>query len=30
MDFSAEDRIDADKFNRILWQGLKSTPYPDR
>ena len=29
-DFSAEDRIDADKFNRIIWQGLKATPYPTR
>ncbi len=29
MDFSVEDRIDADRFNRILWQGLKGdTPYP--
>ena len=29
MDFSAEDRVDGAKFNRILWQGLKgSTPYP--
>ena len=29
MDFSDEDRIDADGFNRIVWQGLMSTPYPD-
>jgi hypothetical protein len=29
-DFSAEDRIDADLFNRILWLGLKNTPYPSR
>jgi DNA-binding beta-propeller fold protein YncE len=29
MDFSAEDRVDGAKFNRILWKGLKgSTPYP--
>jgi DNA-binding beta-propeller fold protein YncE len=31
MDFSVEDRIDSDKFNRILWKGLKGdAPYPDR
>ena len=29
MDFRGEDRIDADKFNRILWRGLKGTPYPE-
>ncbi len=29
MDFSGEDRVDADKFNRILWRGLKGTPYPE-
>jgi YVTN family beta-propeller protein len=28
-DFSAEDRIDADKFNRIIWHGIMSTPYPN-
>ena len=28
-DFSAEDRIDSDKFNRIVWQGTMTTPYPD-
>ena len=29
MDFSAEDRVDADTFNRILWKGLKGDlPYP--
>lgn len=30
MDFSAEDRIDSAKFNRILWEGLagESVPYP--
>lgn len=28
-DFSVEDRIDSDKFNRIIWQGLKGdVPYP--
>jgi hypothetical protein len=28
-DFSAEDRIDSDKFNRILWEGLMGDkPYP--
>ena len=26
-DFGGEDRVDADQFNRILWQGLKGTPY---
>jgi len=32
MDFSVEDRVDADKFNRILWRGLKGdqVPYPVR
>lgn len=29
MDFRGEDRVDADKFNRILWRGLKGTPYPE-
>jgi DNA-binding beta-propeller fold protein YncE len=29
-DFSAEDRIDADKFNRIIWQGIMAKPYPQR
>ena len=28
MDFSKEDRIPTEKFNRILWNGLKGTPYP--
>ncbi len=28
MDFGGEDRIDADLFNRIVWHGLKGTPYP--
>ena len=28
-DFSQEDRIDSDKFNRIIWQGLMGDkPYP--
>jgi len=29
-DFSAEDKLDSDSFNLILWNGLKgeSTPYP--
>ncbi len=29
-DFSAEDRIDAERFNRIVWQGLMKRPYPAR
>ena len=30
MDFSAEDRIDFDQYNHILWQGLMgSKPYPE-
>ena len=29
MDFGGEDRVDAGKFNRILWRGLKGTPYPE-
>jgi YVTN family beta-propeller protein len=29
-DFRGEDRVDADKFNRIVWEGLMSTPYPTR
>ncbi len=28
MDFTGEDRIDSDRFNRILWRGLKGTQYP--
>jgi hypothetical protein len=29
MDFSREDRIPTQKFNRIVWQGLKGDkPYP--
>jgi DNA-binding beta-propeller fold protein YncE len=28
-DFSAEDRVDSSKFNRIIWQGLMGDkPYP--
>jgi hypothetical protein len=27
-DFRGEDRIEAVKFNRIVWEGLMSTPYP--
>jgi hypothetical protein len=29
-DFSAEDRVDAQAFNRIVWQGLMTGPYPER
>jgi DNA-binding beta-propeller fold protein YncE len=31
MDFSAEDRIDTPRFNRILWAGLMgdATPFPE-
>ncbi len=29
-DFSAEDRIDSQAFNRIIWYGLRSGPYPER
>jgi hypothetical protein len=29
MDFSKEDRVDPNLFNRIVWQGLKGNkPYP--
>jgi hypothetical protein len=29
-DFSAEDRLDAGSYNRLLWDGLKDgVPYPD-
>ncbi len=29
MDFSVEDRIDSNKFNRIVWTGIMgNTPYP--
>ena len=27
-DFSREDRVDAEKFNRIVWEGVMGTPYP--
>jgi hypothetical protein len=27
-DFSGEDRVPRDLFNRILWEGLKGTPAP--
>ncbi len=27
-DFRGEDRVDAEKFNRIVWEGLMSGPYP--
>jgi DNA-binding beta-propeller fold protein YncE len=30
-DFSQEDRVDPDKFNRVIWQGLKGdVPYPTK
>jgi len=30
MDFSAEDRLDADQYNRLLWRGIKgSQAYPE-
>ena len=29
MDFRSEDRVDAVGFNRIVWDGLMSAPYPD-
>ncbi len=30
MDFSAEDRIDFDRYNHILWEGLMGNkPYPE-
>jgi YVTN family beta-propeller protein len=29
-DFREEDRLDADAFNRIVWQGLMNSPYPER
>jgi hypothetical protein len=30
MDFSVEDHVDPEKFNRIVWEGLvgKDVPYP--
>jgi len=27
-DFRGEDRVDAQQFNRIIWEGLMSAPYP--
>jgi len=27
-DFSGEDRVDAGKFNRIVWEGVMGTAYP--
>jgi hypothetical protein len=27
-DFSAEDRVPAELYNKILWEGLKGTPAP--
>jgi YVTN family beta-propeller protein len=30
LDFTAEDRIDAGDYNRILWRGLMRRPYPSR
>jgi hypothetical protein len=27
-DFSSEDRVPADLYNKILWEGLKGTPAP--
>jgi hypothetical protein len=28
-DFTQEDRLDADQYNRVLWAGLKGgKPYP--
>ena len=29
-DFSKEDRVDADLFNRVIWEGLMNAPYPGR
>ncbi|MFZ0332697.1 MAG: hypothetical protein WAL69_01050, partial [Candidatus Acidiferrales bacterium] len=28
MDFSVEDHVDPEKFNRIVWYGLVDVPYP--
>src|SRR4029077_1811339 len=28
LDFSGEDRVPADLYNKILWEGLKRTPAP--
>ena len=27
-DFSAEDRVPTELYNKILWEGLKGTPAP--
>lgn len=27
-DFRSEDRIDADLFNRVIWEGIMKRPYP--
>jgi hypothetical protein len=27
-DFSGEDRVPTELYNRILWEGLKGTPAP--
>jgi hypothetical protein len=29
-DFREEDRVDAQLFNRIVWEGLMNSPYPGR
>jgi DNA-binding beta-propeller fold protein YncE len=31
MDFGTEDKVDADRFNRIIWAGIKGeeVPYPE-
>jgi hypothetical protein len=29
-DFREEDRLDAEAFNRIVWEGLMNSPYPVR
>jgi len=29
MDFHVEDHIDTQKYNRILWEGIMGTPYPE-
>jgi hypothetical protein len=28
LDFSREDRVPADLYNKILWEGLRGTPAP--
>jgi hypothetical protein len=27
-DFEQEDRLDADRYNKLLWEGLMGRPYP--